>query len=255
MPQSTQWDLIESVANSVSPVYDALVKKAAQGSLFYIDDTWARILEVIQNNKKASKKSEKKGMHTTGIISEVNSHRIILFLSGTKHAGKNLNDLLKLRYPDLDLPLQMNDALSCNNPKGLPLKTINCHCMAHGRRKFVEIAHYFPDICDVVINALSTVYKNDAFCKEENFNPKERLKYHQKHSLAVMKKLKKFMNKKLSCDTALANSSIGKAFNYWLKRWDSITRFLTVAGAPKGCLLYTSPSPRDVEESRMPSSA
>ena len=24
---------------------------------------------------------------------------------------------------------------------------------------------------------------------------------------------------------------------------------------PKGCLLYTSPSPRDVEESRMPSSA
>ena len=25
--------------------------------------------------------------------------------------------------------------------------------------------------------------------------------------------------------------------------------------AKKGCLLYTSPSPRDVEESRMPSSA
>ena len=28
-----------------------------------------------------------------------------------------------------------------------------------------------------------------------------------------------------------------------------------VAGLNKGCLLYTSPSPRDVEESRMPSSA
>ena len=26
-------------------------------------------------------------------------------------------------------------------------------------------------------------------------------------------------------------------------------------GTPNGCLLYTSPSPRDVEESRMPSSA
>ena len=26
-------------------------------------------------------------------------------------------------------------------------------------------------------------------------------------------------------------------------------------GGPDGCLLYTSPSPRDVEESRMPSSA
>ena len=61
-------------------------KKAAQGSLFYSDDTWARILEVIQNNKKASKKSEKKGMHTTGIISEVDDHRIILC---HRRAGSN----------------------------------------------------------------------------------------------------------------------------------------------------------------------
>ena len=30
---------------------------------------------------------------------------------------------------------------------------------------------------------------------------------------------------------------------------------LTVSGFIKSCLLYTSPSPRDVEESRMPSSA
>ena len=29
----------------------------------------------------------------------------------------------------------------------------------------------------------------------------------------------------------------------------------TPTGRPSGCLLYTSPSPRDVEESRMPSSA
>ena len=31
-------------------------------------------------------------------------------------------------------------------------------------------------------------------------------------------------------------------------------QFVTVIGS-NGCLLYTSPSPRDVEESRMPSSA
>ena len=30
---------------------------------------------------------------------------------------------------------------------------------------------------------------------------------------------------------------------------------ITVAAAEAACLLYTSPSPRDVEESRMPSSA
>ena len=31
--------------------------------------------------------------------------------------------------------------------------------------------------------------------------------------------------------------------------------YVTVDGAAVACLLYTSPSPRDVEESRMPSSA
>ena len=35
----------------------------------------------------------------------------------------------------------------------------------------------------------------------------------------------------------------------------SIFEALEVSGTPRGCLLYTSPSPRDVEESRMPSSA
>ena len=34
-----------------------------------------------------------------------------------------------------------------------------------------------------------------------------------------------------------------------------IGKALAIKFASKGCLLYTSPSPRDVEESRMPSSA
>ena len=34
----------------------------------------------------------------------------------------------------------------------------------------------------------------------------------------------------------------------FLKHWDYMIR------GPRNCLLYTSPSPRDVEESRMPSS-
>ena len=34
-----------------------------------------------------------------------------------------------------------------------------------------------------------------------------------------------------------------------------IARSEEMNASPRGCLLYTSPSPRDVEESRMPSSA
>ena len=39
--------------------------------------------------------------------------------------------------------------------------------------------------------------------------------------------------------------------------WDMVCDICVANGFldPRGCLLYTSPSPRDVEESRMPSSA
>ena len=36
---------------------------------------------------------------------------------------------------------------------------------------------------------------------------------------------------------------------------DDRTKLISISHIPTGCLLYTSPSPRDVEESRMPSSA
>ena len=40
-----------------------------------------------------------------------------------------------------------------------------------------------------------------------------------------------------------------------LKDYDENSIDLLCTDPPYGCLLYTSPSPRDVEESRMPSSA
>ena len=46
---------------------------------------------------------------------------------------------------------------------------------------------------------------------------------------------------------AIAGDSWGTVLD-----WDSAT---SKAYVTNGCLLYTSPSPRDVEESRMPSSA
>ena len=50
--------------------------------------------------------------------------------------------------------------------------------------------------------------------------------------------------------TAGQNLSLGK-----LKRAVDGTDSYTTANTSLACLLYTSPSPRDVEESRMPSSA
>ena len=206
-----------------------LYKMAAQMPLFYIDDTWVKILALIAQNKAATTKDEKVGMHTTGILACNDERQIQLFISGTQHAGNNLNDLLTLRAPGLPKPLQMNDALSCN---GVTEDTIECNCTTHGRRKFVEIEHLFPKDCDFVIKTIQQLYKLDNHCKDNGFSAENRLKYHQECSKPLMDELKSFMQEQLDKHLVEHNSSLGKAYRYWLKRWDKMTRYLTVAGAP-----------------------
>lgn len=229
LPESTQWQLIVQVYDALLPVYRAMYKLAAQACLFFIDDTWVKILEIIRHNKMAETKKDKLGSHTTGLIAVDGDRKIILYFSGTKHAGQNLNNLLEHRAPELPLPIQMNDALGCN---GITTDTIQCNCTVHGRRKFVEIEHLFPAECSFVIDAIATVYKNDDYCKENSLHADERLAYHREHSGPVMDKLKTYMQEKMANFDVEPNSSLGKAFNYWLKRWDKMTRYLEVAGCP-----------------------
>ena len=56
--------------------------------------------------------------------------------------------------------------------------------------------------------------------------------------------------KRESVDLVLPDISIETSVDQYLEVQES-----NVAGVQPCCLLYTSPSPRDVEESRMPSSA
>src|SRR5437016_6481712 len=61
------------------------------------------------------------------------------------------------------------------------------NCIAHGRRKFVEVAENFPEECRYVLKQLGKVYKNDAFAREQGMSPEERLRFHQVESGPRMK--------------------------------------------------------------------
>src|SRR4030066_243709 len=99
-------------------------------------------------------------MFTTGIVSEVDGHRIILFFTGWKYAGENLAEVLAQRAAALQPPKQMCDGLlSRNLAKGA--ETILGGCNGHSRRKFVEVATKFPEPCRYVLEALGEVYHND----------------------------------------------------------------------------------------------
>jgi transposase len=228
LPASTQWDIVGQVAASIDPVYRQLVKDAAQGEILYNDDTIAKILSRI--NIADAKKDKRKGIFTSGILSVAGSLKIALFFTGHNHAGENLAGVLEKRNAALGPPIQMCDGLSRNIPK--EFKTIISNCIVHARRRFIEINESFPKECEFVLKILEKVYKNDAYTKDKNMSPEDRLKYHQKKSTKLMKDLKTWLAAQLDEKNIEPNSALGGAISYMLKHYKAMTLFLREPKAP-----------------------
>jgi hypothetical protein len=203
--------------------------QAAQGDVVYNDDTTAKILELMEENKDPAS-PERKGIFTTGILSTSGDRQIALFYTGRKHAGENMDDLLKRRQTHLKNPIQMCDALSRNVPKDF--ETILLNCLSHGRRKFVDVIVNFPDECQYVLEILAEVYKNDEIAKKRKLTPGQRLSFHQQRSSPVMKKLKAWLNDQLDHNKVEPNSGLGEAISYMRKHWKELTGFLRIKNAP-----------------------
>ena len=229
LPASTQWEIVEQMADGFYPVYYELNRQAAQGDVIYNDDTTMKILALMQNNDQQNQ-SQRKGIFTTGILSTVNDQKIALFFTGRKHAGENLADLLQQRQSDRSPPIQMCDALSRNTSE--VFKSILANCLAHGRRKFVEVALNFPEQCRYVIETLAEVYKNDEMAKEQNMTADERLHFHQSKSGPLMEDLKTWLNDQLDQKKVEPNCGLGQAISYMLNHWKPLTLFLRVPKAP-----------------------
>jgi transposase len=189
-----------------------------------------RVQSVRKEIAAAGSEQERTGTFTTSIISKTGQRQIALFFTGQKHAGENLNQLLGRRAAGLEQPMQMCDALSRNEPK--EFHTLLCHCLLHGRRQFVDVVENFPEECRKVIESLREVYRFDALTKEQKLSDLDRLAFHQAHSQPVMDDLQKWMQEQIEQKKVEPNSGLGEAIQYMLKRGQTLTRFLSVPGAP-----------------------
>lgn len=227
LPDATQFELVESVADVAYRIYEYLKHCAADSQLAYHDDTTARILSMIKENQQSTPK--RKAMYTTGMVFE-SEHPICLFVTGRQHAGENLDDIIDLRDESLEPIMQMSDGLAANQLKNNDSLWINC--IIHGRRNFIDIESVFPEECHYAINAIGRIYHHEAQIKEQGLNAQQRLEFHQRHSRPIMDEFKAEMQKQLDEHWVEENSRLGGAYNYMLKRWDKLTRFLHIAGAP-----------------------
>lgn len=173
---------------------------------------------------------KRRGIFTSGIVSTCGGRRIALFFTGRKHAGENLRDVLAQRAKELGPPIHMCDPSALNMPADL--NTILSNCLAHGRRKFADVAEYFHDQCRHVLEALKAVYHNYAVARRQQLSPEARLQFHQTHSRPVMDELHTWLKRQIDDHLVEPNSGLGEAINYMLKRWDKFTLFLRQAGAP-----------------------
>ena len=240
VPDATQWDEIETVGDCAYKVFEQMEREAAQGALIFQDDTAVRILSLMQENRDRvaaaqaqglSRTNERTGMHTTALAVQVGEHTAILYYSSRHHAGENLQGLLDKRAAGLAKPLAMSDALSSNAVADESM-LIRCHCLAHGRRKFSDLEAVFPHECKMVLDVIGQVFDHDEQAREDGLSPAARLAYHQAQSQPLMDGLKHWLDKQIDDHLVEPNSSLGKAIGYMRMHWETLTRFLSIPGAP-----------------------
>ncbi len=232
LPVSTQWDIVAERTEGFVPAWEEMIRQGAQGEIFHNDDTSMKILDFLKENERIKELDPKArtGIFTSCVVAIVKGQQIVLFFTGRQHAGENLRDVLKRRAAELDPPIQMADALTRNEPKDF--ETIMCNCLGHGRRKFVAVVDSFPGECRHMLETLRQVYRHDAIAREQEMSQEERLRYHQAHSSELMEDLRIWMSEQLAEKKVELSSSLGDAFSYMLNRWEKLTQFLRVPGAP-----------------------
>jgi transposase len=240
LPASTQWDIVHAVAADLAPAFAELIRQAAQGEVLHNDDTTVKILELMGDRARhealagaasdASDSDGRSGLFTSGVVALRDGHRVALFFSGRRHAGENLARVLAHRAEHLPPPIQMCDALSRNLPG--ELQTILAHCLAHARRRFVDVYDRFPEPCRHLLESLAVVYHNDAVARERRLSPEARLQFHREASRPTMDDLHDWLARQLEEKRTEPNSALGGAITYMLRHWDPLTLFLRRAGAP-----------------------
>jgi transposase len=209
LPAATQWELVR-------------------------DDTTMKVLALTAEQRRAAAADEetdaRTGVFTSGIVATGDGHHMALFVTGRQHAGENLADILAHRAADRAPPIQMCDALAANTAGDFD--TILAACLAHARRRFVDVVAHFPAEVQHVLEALREVYRTDAQARERALSPEERLRLHQTTSGPLMVDLEAWMRQQFDDHLVEPNSGLGAAITFMRKHWAKLTLFLRVPGAP-----------------------
>jgi len=229
---SSIFDQTEHLSNAIFPVFKVLFRHVADAKHYYMDDTTHRILDqkpVMKKQRQGKKERLRSGVYTSGVIATTEqAHSIILFETNIGYAGEFIDSILKQRDQSKP-PLIMSDALTSNRPTVVLSRQSLCN--SHGRRQFFEVLSHFTDEGEEVLCLYGQIWVLDDEAAEQALKPVKRLAFHQKHSLPIMQRIKRWGEAHLQNETVEENSGLGKAHRYFNKHYEGLTSFCRMKDA------------------------
>lgn len=221
-PESTQFDILEKVANSFKRLTDAMKQAAANGFLVQGDDVESRVLDLsgeLRERRSGNGFSYREGIYTSILISTTNDGRLIPILkTNLGHFGELLDMLMPQRNPDLPAPFLVCDASKVNTSDVAPL--ITGGCWQHAQDYFHKAADSFPEETVEIKKLFKKIFEIDR--ETHDMDAYQRLGHLKKEGLPVVEKIKEIVDAFETDKIALPKSELGQAIQYFQNQYQKL---------------------------------
>ena len=215
MQTSTLCDWLAAFHDLLLPVYLAMAEAVKKESLLHTDDT---VVRVVRGDKKHKTHKGRMWVYIGG------GHWVYEYTPtrGGVHPTRFLADFTG--------KIQADGYAGYNEVAGRP-SVVRVGCHAHARRYFEKALLHFPEAEEMLVLYRNLFALERAF-SERKATPKERQEARQEHSRPLLATMKAWMEAKKKTGLLLPKSSLGKAVDYALGRWDTLEAFLQDGNLP-----------------------
>lgn len=209
LPRNLMCGWIGGVVDTyLAPLWGLLQTEAFAESYLQGDETGIKVQD-----------SDKEGVCHNGYLWGACSpvKKLVVFEYAESRAGAVAKDI----FENFKGRLQ-TDAYAGYNPVLLPEKVERIACLAHVRRKFIDIEKVSPKETTVVLKLIADLYHLET--QWYGLSPPERKAKREIHSRELLLKLEKYLRD--LAERTLPKAPLMEAIGYTLSQWDAIMRIL-----------------------------
>lgn len=231
-PESTQFDLLENVADVFKTFKDAMIRTAADGFLFQGDDVGNRVLDLVPELKERRSDGTltiREGVHTSHLISTTAQGNLIPVLkTGINHFGELLDQVLGQRSEGIPLPDIVCDGSKVNQTFVVEARMGGC--WQHLREYFIKAGKNFPIEADFFIKQIKLIFEIDRQTHE--MGAEERLVHLKELARPIVDKIQEAVDGHCKSRLILPKSELGQALGYFNNQYDRLLLPFTHPGVP-----------------------